>query len=67
MKSKFVSGWEKKMQQFNTIVSIVDKCLITSTVINGRVSTVVFASGVGLSVGIALNRNSQLLFSYRSY
>ena len=67
MKSKFVSGWEKKMNQFNTIASIVDKGLRTSTVINGRVSTAVFASGVGLSVGIALNRNSLLFFSYRSY
>lgn len=67
MKSKFVSGWEKKMKQFNTIASIVDKGLRTSTVINGRVSTAVFASGVGLSVGIALNRNSLLFFSYRSY
>ena len=67
MKSKFVSGWEKKMRQFNTIASIVDKGLRTSTVINGRVSTAVFASGVGLSVGIALNRNSLLFFSYRSY
>ena len=67
MKSKFVSGWEKKMKQFNTIASIVDKGLRTSTVINGRVSTAVFASGVRLSVGIALNRNSLLFFSYRSY
>lgn len=67
MKSKFVSGWEKKMKQFNTIASIVDIGLRTSTVINGRVSTAVFASGVGLSVGIALNRNSLLFFSYRSY
>ena len=45
-----------KMEQFNTIANIVDTGLITSTVITGS-----FASGVGLSVGIALSGTSLLL------
>ena len=50
------------MKRFNTITSIVDTCLITSTVITGGVSIAAFASGVGLPVGIALSGTS-LLFS----
>ena len=52
----------KKMKQFNTIKSIVDTGLITSTVIAGGVSIVAFASGVGQPVGIALSGTSLLLF-----
>ena len=52
----------KKMKQFNTITSIVDTGLITSTVITGEVSIAAFARGFGLPVGIVLNGTS-LLFS----
>ena len=52
----------KKMKRFNTIKSIVDTGLITSTVITGGVSIAAFASGVGLPVGIALSGTS-ILFS----
>ena len=52
----------KKMKRFNTIKSIVDTGLITSTVIAGGVSIVTFASGVGQPVGIALSGTSLLLF-----
>ena len=52
----------KKMKRFNTITTIVDTGLITSTVITGRISIAAFASCVGLSVGIALSGTS-LLFS----
>ena len=51
----------KKMKRFNTITSIVDTDLITSTVITGGISIAAFASGVGLPVGIALSGNSLLL------
>ena len=51
----------KKMKQFNTITSIIDTGLITSTVITGRISIVSFASGVGLPAGIALGGTSLLL------
>ena len=49
------------MKQCNTITYIVDTGLITSTVITGRISIAAFASGLGLPVGIALNRTSLLL------
>ena len=49
---------EKKMKRFKTITSIVDTSLITSTVVTGGVFIVVFASGVGLPVGIALSGTS---------
>ena len=42
------------MKRFNTIRGIVDRVLITSTVITGGISIVALASGVGLPVGIAL-------------
>ena len=51
----------KKMKRFNTITSIVDKGLITSTVITGGISIAAFASGVGLPVGIVLSGTSLLL------
>ena len=50
------------MKRFNTVKSVVDIDLITSTVITGGVSIAAFASGVGLPVGIALSGTS-LLFS----
>ena len=37
----------KKMKRFNTISSIVDTGLITSTVFTGGISVAAFASGVG--------------------
>ena len=43
----------KKMKQFNKIRGIIEKALITSTMITGGSSIAAFASGVGLSVGIA--------------
>ena len=51
----------KKMKQVNAITGIVDTALITSTVITGGISMAAFASGVGLSVGIALSETSLLL------
>ena len=51
----------KKMKRFNTITGIVDTGLITSTVITAGISIAAFASGVGLSVGIALSGTSLLL------
>ena len=51
----------KKMKRFNTITSIVDAGLITSTVITGGISIAAFASGVGLPVCIALSGTSLLL------
>ena len=51
----------KKIKRFNTITSIVDTGLITSTMITGEVSMAAFASGVGLLVGIALRRTRLLL------
>ena len=51
----------KKMKRFNTITSIVDAGLITSTVITGGISIAAFASGVDLPVGIALSGTSLLL------
>ena len=48
----------KKMKRFNTITSVADTSLITSTVITGGISIAAFASGVGLPVGIALSGTS---------
>ena len=54
-------GIAKKMKRFNMIIGIVDTSLITSTVIAGGISLAAFASGVGLTVGIALSGTSPLL------
>ena len=51
----------KKMKCFNTITSIADTGLITSTVITGGICIAAFSSGVGLPVGIALSGTSLLL------
>ena len=51
----------KKMKRFNTITGIVDKGLITAIMITGGISIAAFASGLGLSVGIALSGTSLLL------
>ena len=48
----------KKMNRFNTISSLIDADLITSTVFTGGVSIATFATYVSVSVGIALSRNS---------
>ena len=50
------------MKRFNTITGIVDRSLIISTMITGGMSIAVFASGVGLPIGITLSGTS-LLFS----
>ena len=50
------------MKRFNTIISVVNTSLITSTFINGEVSITAFASGADLPVGIAF-RGTSLLFS----
>ena len=52
MKLRFVN---KKMKRLNTITGIVDTGVITSTVITGEISISAFASGIGLTVGIALS------------
>ena len=49
------------MKRFNTIISVVDTSLITSTFINGEVSITAFASGADLPVGIAFRGTSLLL------
>ena len=49
------------MNRFNANTGIVDTGLITPTVITGGISTAAFASGVDLSVGIALSGTSLLL------
>ena len=56
-----VSEMKKKMRRFKMITGIVDTGLITSTVITGGISIAAFASGAGLSVGIALSGTSLLL------
>ena len=57
-----VREWNTKIiKRFNTITGIVDTGLITSTVITGGISIAAFASGVGLSVDIALSVTSLLL------
>ena len=50
----------KEMKPFNTVTSIFDTGLITSTVITGGVSIAAFASGAGLPVGTALSGTSLL-------
>ena len=45
----------KKLKRFSTITGIVGTGIITSTVITGGISVAVFASGVGMPVGIALS------------
>ena len=54
-------GIAKKMKHLNTIRGIVDKGLITSTVIIEGISIAAFASGVRLPVGIALSGTSLIL------
>ena len=49
------------MKRFNTIASIVEGGLITSTVITGVINIPAFASGVGLPVGTALSGTNLLL------
>ena len=49
------------MKRFNTITGIADTGLITSAVISGGIRIAVFASGIGLPVGIALSGTSLLL------
>ena len=49
------------MKLFNTTTGILDTGLITSTVITGAIYIAAFASGVALSVGIALSGTSLLL------
>ena len=56
----FVNSWEK-MESFDTVTSVADTSLITSTVITGGRSIAAFASGVGLPVGIELSGTSLLL------
>ena len=51
----------KKIKRFNTITGIVDKGLLTSTVITGGISIAAFARGVGLPVDAALGETSLLL------
>ena len=51
----------QKKIRFNAITGIVDTGLITSMVIPGGISIAAFASGVSLSVGIALSGTSLLL------
>lgn len=48
------------MKRSNTITSIVDTSLITSTAINGEVSIAIFERGVGWLFGIALSGASPL-------
>ena len=50
------------MRWFNTITNTVNTALITSAFITGGVSIAIFASGAGLSIGIALSGTS-LIFS----
>ena len=61
MKLKSVNGLPK-MKQFNTITSIAEAGLATSTVITGGISIAAFAAGVDLPVGITLSGTSLLLF-----
>ena len=43
------------MKRFNTITRILDTGLITSIVITGKVFIALFASDVGVTVGVALS------------
>ena len=56
-----MNGWQRN-KRFNTITSIVDLSLITSTFNAGEISIAEFTSGNGLPVGIALSGTS-LIFS----
>ena len=58
MKLTFVNCWQKKIKRFNTITSILDTSLTTSTAITGGDSTTTFASGINLPVRIALSGTS---------
>ena len=51
----------KEKKRFNAITGIVDMGLITSTVITGGISITAFASGVNLSIGIALSGTNLIL------
>ena len=51
----------KKKKWLDTITGIVDTDLVTSTVITGGISIAIFATGVGLPVGVALSGTSLLL------
>ena len=51
----------KKMKRFDTVTGIADTGLFTSTMITGGIYIAVFASSVGLPVGIALSGTSLLL------
>ena len=51
----------KKIQRFNTITSVLDTSLITTTAITGGISIAAFASGIGLPIGITLSATSLLL------
>ena len=54
----------KKMKQFNTITSILDTDLITSTVITGGISIAAFARGVGLPVSLLLSLATAITRKY---
>ena len=47
------------MELFNTIVSIMDTVLVTSTYITGRFSIATFVSGAELPVGFALRKTGR--------
>ena len=51
----------KKKKRFNTIISIIDKSLITSSAIDGGTSIPAFASSIGLPVCAALGGFSVVL------
>ena len=51
----------KKKKPFNTITGIVYTGLITSSVITGGILITAFASGVNLSIGIALSGTNLIL------
>ena len=58
MKLTFVNCWQKKIKRCNTITSILNTSLTTSTAITGGDSTTTFASGINLPVRIALSGTS---------
>ena len=51
----------KKINRFNTITSVLDTSLITSTAITGGISIAALASGIGLPIGIGLSATSLFL------
>lgn len=51
----------KKIKRFNTILSVLNKTLISATVVTSGISIAALASGVGLPVGLALSGASLLL------